>query len=104
MAYQAFGRELGADFIRQINGPAVRRVFPDLTLLLEVDRVDARRRMAKGAPLDRLEIEREDFFARVQAGYAALAAAEPERIVRIDASRPIEDVFESVKTAVDARL
>ncbi len=104
LAYQAYGRELGEDFIRQINGPAVRRVFPDLTLLLELDRADARRRMEKGAPLDRLEIEREDFFARVQAGYQALAAAEPERIARIDASRPIEAVFESVRSAVDARL
>ena len=104
LAYQAYGRELGEDFIRQINGPAVCRVFPDLTLLLELDRADARRRMEKGAPLDRLEIEREDFFARVQAGYEALAAAEPERIARIDASRPIEAVFESVRSAVDARL
>ena len=100
IAYQAYGRELGEAFIRQINAPAVRRVFPDLTLLLEVSRADARRRMAAGAPLDRLEIEKEDFFSRLQAGYEALADAEPRRIVRIDAGRPIEEVFESIKGAV----
>ena len=100
IAYQAYGRELGEAFIRQINAPAVRRVFPDLTLLLEVSRADARRRMASGAPLDRLEIEKEDFFSRLQAGYEALADAEPRRIVRIDAGRPIEEVFESIKGAV----
>ena len=100
IAYQAYGRELGEAFIRQINAPAVRRVFPDLTLLLEVSRADARRRMASGAPLDRLEIEKEDFFSRLQAGYEALADAEPRRIVRIDAERPIEEVFESIKGAV----
>lgn len=104
LAYQAYGRELGEGFVRQINEPALRRVSPDLTLLLELDRADARRRLAKGAPLDRLEIEKEDFFARVQAGYDALAAAEPQRIARIDASRPIDDVFESVKAAVEAAL
>lgn len=104
IAYQAYGRELGEGFIRQINEPAVRRVFPDLTLLLELNRSDARRRLAKGAPLDRLEIEKEDFFSRVQAGYEALAEAEPERIVRVDAGRPIEAVFESVRAAVEARL
>ena len=104
IAYQAYGRELGEGFIRQINEPAVRRVFPDLTLLLELNRSDARRRLAKGAPLDRLEIEKEDFFSRVQAGYEALAEAEPERIVRVDAGRPIEAVFESVSAAVEARL
>jgi len=104
IAYQAYGRELGEGFIRQINAPAVRRVFPDLTLLLELDRESARRRLAGGAPPDRLEIEKEDFFARVQAGYDALAAAEPGRIVRVDADRSIEEVFESVKSAVDKKL
>ena len=100
IAYQAYGRELGADFIRQINAPAARRVRPDRTLLLQVDRAESRRRMAQGAPLDRLELEKEDFFARVQAGYDALAQAEPERIAVIDASRSIEEVFQSVLAAV----
>ena len=82
IAYQAYGRELGEDFIRQINAPATRRALPDLTLLLEVDRAESRRRMAQGAPLDRLEIEQEDFFARVQAGYDALAQARADRVDR----------------------
>ena len=104
IAYQAYGRELGEDFIRQINASAVRLAFPDVTLLLEVDRASARKRMAQGAPLDRLEIEREDFFARVQAGYDRLAQAEPRRVARIDASRSIEEVFERVKAVVDGAL
>ena len=104
IAYQAYGRELVESFIRQINAPAVRQVYPELTLLLEVNRAESRRRMAKGAPLDRLEIEKEDFFARFQAGYEALAQAEPQRIVRIDASKGIEDVFEDVKAAVNSVL
>ena len=104
IAYQAYGRELEETFIRQINEPAAREAFPDLTLLLEVDRQDARRRMAGGAPLDRLEMEREDFFRRVQAGYDALARAASGRIRRIDAGRAIEEVFEDVKAAVDGAL
>ena len=104
IAYQAYGRELGGAFVRQINEPAVRQVFPDLTLLLSVDRAESRRRMAKGAPLDRLEIEREDFFTRVQAGFDALAEAEPKRVKRIDASRSIEEVFDEVRAAVDNLL
>ena len=104
IAYQAYGRELGGAFVRQINEPAIREVFPDLTLLLTVDRAESRRRMAKGAPLDRLEIEREDFFARVQAGFDALAEAEPKRVRRIDASRSIEEVFGEVRAAVDSLL
>ena len=104
IAYQAYGRELGEDFIRQINAVAAKEASPDVTLLLEVDRDDARRRMAGGAPLDRLELEKEDFFARVQRGYDQLAREAPERIARIDAGRPIEAVFESVRAAVDRAL
>ena len=104
IAYQAYGRELGEDFIRQINAAAIRRAAPDRTLLLVVDRAESRRRMAQGAPLDRLELEKEDFFARVQAGYDALAEAEPDRVAVIDASRSIDEVFESVKQAIDELL
>ena len=104
IAYQAYGRELGEAFVRQINEPATRRAMPQRTLLLELNRDQARRRMANGAPLDRLEIEKEDFFARVQQGYDALAKAEPERIVRIDASRGIDEVFSDVRAAIDGLL
>ena len=104
IAYQAYGRELGETFIRQINEAAIDGTQPDLTLLLEVDRTESRRRMSEGAPLDRLEIEKEDFYARVQAGYDALAQAEPERICRIDASQSIEGVFQDIQTAVKALL
>ena len=104
IAYQAYGRELGEAFIRQINEPALCRAVPDRTLLLLLDRAESRRRLAQGAPLDRLELEKEDFFARVQAGYDALAQAEPDRIAVIDASRSIDEVFESVKMAIDEVL
>lgn len=104
IAYQAFGRELGETFVRQINEPAARLATPQLTLLLEVDREESRRRMTGGMPLDRLEVEKEDFFARVQSGYEMLAAREGGRIVRIDASQSIDAVFESVKAAVERLL
>ena len=104
IAYQAYGRELGEDFIRQINAPAVKDVQPDVTVLLEVDRDSAKRRMAAGAPLDRLEIEKEDFFERVRRGYDAVKAQSPDRVHAIDASRSIEEVFEDVRAIVDSAL
>jgi len=104
IAYQAHGRELGEAFIRQINEVAVGQCRPELTLLLEVDREESKRRMAKGAPPDRLESEKEEFFARVQAGFEAVAQAEPRRVRRIDASRDIQAVFGDVRKAVEGLL
>lgn len=100
IAYQAYGRELGEGFVRLINDPALRRAAPDATLLMELDRQSARKRLAAGAPADRMEREREDFFARVQAGYEALKRTEPGRITAIDASGSIEAVHMDVVDAV----
>lgn len=104
IAYQAYGRELGEDLIRQINAPAVGNLTPDVTLLLQVDRARARARMASGAPLDRLEIEREDFFERVARGFDAVRNADPERVHLIDAGRSIEEVFRDVRSVVGEAL
>lgn len=101
IAYQAYGRELGEDFIRQINRKASELVVPDRTLLFDVSRATARERMAQGAPLDRLEREAEDFFARVARGYDAVAEAEPERVRRIDSGRSVDEVFDDVLRSID---
>ena len=104
IAYQAYGRELGEDLVRQINAPAVGDLRPDVTLLLQVDRASARARMARGAQPDRMEIEREDFFERVARGFDAVRSADPERVHLIDASRSIEEVFQDVRSVVGEAL
>ncbi|MBR2697013.1 MAG: dTMP kinase [Clostridia bacterium] len=104
IAYQAYGRELGEDLVRQINAPAVGDLRPDVTLLLQVDRASARARMARGAQPDRMEIEREDFFERVARGFEAVRAADPERVHVIDAGRSIEEVARDVRSVVEEAL
>lgn len=100
IAYQAYGRELGEGFIRQINKAATDLIAPDRTLMFDIARETAKARMAQGAPLDRLELEKEDFFARVARGYDAVAQADPGRIVRINSGRSIDEVFADVLAAV----
>ena len=99
-AYQAYGRQLGADFIRQINGPALDLAEPDITLQFDIDRAEARRRAAKAAPADRLESEKDEFFARVEEGYRQCALTSPGRIRRIDSGRSIDEVFRDVLAAI----
>ena len=100
IAYQAYGRELGEDFIRQINKAASDAVTPDCTLQLDIDRESAKERLSKGAPLDRLESEQEEFFVRVAEGYDRVAGSAPERVHRIDSGRSVEEVFADVLASV----
>jgi dTMP kinase len=90
-AYQGYGRQLDLQMVHAIIDVAVGSTRPDLTLLLVVDpKVSAERlrarRAAAPAMRDRMEEADRDFFERVARGYAAIAAAEPERVRPIDAS------------------
>ena len=94
LAYQGGGRELGIDAVRAINEFAIRTARPDRTLLLLIDplRGRSRSRERAGAP-DRLEREQDDFFERTTAAYLELWAQDPDRIRKIDASQPPDQVL-----------
>jgi dTMP kinase len=94
-AYQGGGRRLSMDTIGELESIVQGTLRPHLTLLLdapvEIALTRARRRNA-GAPEDRFERERSEFFERVRSVYRARAAAEPDRIAMIDATRSVDEV------------
>jgi dTMP kinase len=100
LAYQGAARALGIDAVRAVNAFALAGVLPDRTVLLELSTDEARRRR-EGLPDDRIEAEDRGFHDRVATGYAELAAAEPERIVRVTAGGDPELVAARVREALD---
>jgi dTMP kinase len=84
LAYQGAGRGLGIDGVRALNEFGTGGLSPDRTLLLRVAPAVA---LARLAGADRLEREDGGFFTAIARAYDELAAAEPERIAVIDASR-----------------
>lgn len=105
LAYQGGGRGLGIDAVRAINEFAIRTARPDRTLLLMVDPSvgRSRSRSRPGQP-DRLERERDDFFERTVAAYLELCSQEPDRIRRIDASQPPDQVLAAALREIDDLL
>ncbi len=105
LVYQGAGRRLGIEPVRAINEFATGGLTPDLTLLLAIDPRAGRSRLQTRAEApDRLELEDDDFFARIAAAYAELATAEPRRMVTIDASQPPAAVLDAALGAVDRAL
>ncbi|MGC9221161.1 MAG: dTMP kinase [Solirubrobacteraceae bacterium] len=101
LAYQGAGRGLGVDAIRALNLFATGGLTPDRTLLLDVDRVSARRRAhTRGQAPDRLEREGGSFFEVIASAYLQLAAAEPERFRVLDASRAPQLVLSEALAAL----
>jgi dTMP kinase len=103
LAYQGAGRVLDSDEVRSISTWATEGLLPDLTILLDLDPAVGRARIAGGA-YDRLEEEVDDFHVRVRDAYLALAAAEPQRFLVLDATLPIDDLAASIRSRVSSLL
>lgn len=105
LAYQGYGRGLGEDALRRLHAQTCADVWPDLTILLRLDEsLAASRRRAAELPLDRMEQSAEDFHAAVTAGFERIAAAEPGRVVVVEAGGPVVGVGSAVLAAVRSRL
>lgn len=99
LAYQGAARGLGVDQVRRVNEFATGGLKPDLTILFELSPAAAAARA--GVEVDRFEEEGAGLQAKVLAAYDELAAAEPDRWVRIDADREVEQVHADVLAAVE---
>jgi len=94
LAYQGGGRGLGVEAVRELNAFATGGLLPDRTLLLRVDpEVGLARVGGRLEGFDRLEREQLSFWSAVAQAYDALARAEPERWVVVDAAQPPERVL-----------
>jgi dTMP kinase len=101
LAYQGAGRQLGVEAVREINLFATGGLAPDRTLLLRLPPAQGRARSRDRATSpDRLERESDEFFTRIAAAYDRLAAAEPARIVVIDAGRDSDQVLADALAAI----
>lgn len=87
VAYQGAGRVLDATEIRDLSMWATEGLVPDLTVVLDLDPVVSRERLlSENKKFDRLESQELDFHVRVRDAYVAMAEAEPNRFVVIDAT------------------
>ncbi|CAB4861956.1 unannotated protein [freshwater metagenome] len=103
LAYQGYGRGLALDDVRHISHWAIDGLWPDLVILIDVPVEVLAERMSK-RDLDRFEQADDAFHARVRAGFATMAAADPRRWVVVDGTQAKDDVAHVIRTVVLDRL
>ncbi len=107
LAYQGAGRALRVDEVEQVARWATDQLRPHLTVFLDLPAAEGLRRALPAGSPDRLEQEPVDFHERVREHFRALAAADPEHYLVVDATLPSEEVaaavLERVGPLVEAR-
>lgn len=111
IVYQGFGRGLDTAILRQLNEVAVDGIWPDLTIVLDIDPEVGLKRATlrnlddgKAKEEGRFEAEHISFHRRIREGYLTWAALNRDRIKVADASATPDEVFERVKALIKTHL
>ena len=107
-AYQGALGNIDPRFLRSLERVTLAGTLPDLTLILDLPaEIGMRRAVLRrhlGVPADRFEKQSSDFHEALRQAFLAIAAAEPNRCVIVDAALSRGDVEQAIWTAVLHRL
>jgi dTMP kinase len=95
LAYQGLARELGVERVLELNLQVTRGLLPDRTFLVVLAPEQAADRA--GGEADRIEQEGVEFQAAVDRAYDELATMFPNRITKLDGSRPAAELARIVR-------
>lgn len=106
VAYQGFGRGLDIDAIDWLNEFATDGLKPDLTLYFDIEVEEGLARIAANSDreVNRLDMEGLDLHRKVRQGYLSLLEREGNRIEKIDASLPLDQVIENTQQLLFDRM
>jgi len=98
-AYQGGGRNFPSDVMKTIANITLKGFKPDLTVLLDISPEQGLARANARGALDRIELEKIDFFHNVRNKYLALAK-EDKRILVVDASQTMDKVHQDIEKLI----
>ncbi|WP_319584668.1 dTMP kinase [uncultured Pseudodesulfovibrio sp.] len=109
IVYQGYGRGLDTVMLRELNEVAVDGLWPDLTIVLDIDPEVGLKRATlrniedgKAKEEGRFEAEHLSFHNRIREGYLTWAAFNRDRMRVVNASGTPDEVFTQIKAVIEA--
>lgn len=99
VAYQGYGKGLGAEFVQEINKHAVDGVKPDLTIILDMQVDKALKRVQNANRFETFELQE-----KVRAGFLAEANKSKTNIIIINGDDAPESIAENIWAEVKPKL
>ena len=104
LAYQGYGSGVPLDTLRSLADISTGGLQPDLTIVLDLP-VEVGLGRKEPGDVTRFEAEFDlAYHVRVRDGFLQIAAAEPDRVVVVDATADVASVASAVGRVVDERL
>jgi len=97
VAYQGIGRDLGAEYVRDLSLWATRELVPDLTVVLDIDPQVGLSRVERP---DRLESEPIDYHRRVRQAFLDIARDDAQRYLVLDATDSKDTIAATIRARV----
>lgn len=104
VVYQGIARDMGIEKVYAVNEYALEGLRPQLTILLDLSAEEGLRRKKNQAELDRMEAEGLLFHQKVVEGYRLLAEREKNRIMKISASLPVDEIHDKIVSAIEEKI
>jgi dTMP kinase len=101
LAYQGAGRSLVVEEVEHVARWATHDLRPHLTVVLDLD---PRHGLSRFAGRDRIEGESVEFHERVRAAVVAMARADPDHYLVLDARADIDEISTQIQAAVTPLL
>lgn len=95
-AYQGYGRGIDIEFVNALIKETAKKLWPDLTFLVDVNADLADKRSGTIGRPDRLEMETKEFKIRVIEGFKEIAKREPERFIILDGNENVDTIADEV--------
>ncbi|MBG0789312.1 MAG: dTMP kinase [Desulfovibrionaceae bacterium] len=111
IVYQGYGRGLDTKTLRELNEVAVDGLWPDLTIVLDIDPEIGLKRATlrniqdgKAKEEGRFEAEHLSFHNKIRQGYLTWAAFNKDRMRVVNAANTPEQVFDRIREILDEKL
>ena len=105
VVYQGMVRGFGKTLIEELNNLSTNKIYPNLTILLDLPVEIGLKRRVDSGKVDRLDMEAKEFHQQVREAYLKLAKENDQgRWVMIDASTSLERVENKIWKIAEEKL
>jgi dTMP kinase len=101
LAYQGAGRSLAVEEVEQVARWATGDLRPHLTVVLDLEPSAGFERFEER---DRIEGESQEFHERVREAFVAMAKANPDHYLVLDARAPVDEIHATIRARIEPLL